>query len=76
MISKRIDDAINRFYDENGLEPKYIILNAAAYGELSFEVAKQDGLDDEDAYLAEITDYKFIIVAITHSKKFHEFELA
>lgn len=76
MISKRIDNAINKYYDDNGLEPRFIILNAASYGELSYEKAKQEGLDDEDAYLSEITEYKFITVAITHSKVFSDFELA
>lgn len=76
MISKRITEAINKYYDENGSEPRFIILNAAAYGELSYESAREAGLKEEDAYLAELTEYKFITVAITHSKLSRDFELA
>lgn len=72
---KKINSAIDAFFLENGREAEFIILSSSAYGDFSYEVAKLEGLDDEDAYLYEVPTYKLITVAVTHNKNFNEFEI-
>lgn len=75
MIIKQINRAIDEFFLENGKEPEFIILSVGAYGELAYELGKMEGLDDDDAYTNEISNYKLITVAVTHNKSFNAFEL-
>lgn len=75
MVVKEVNRAIDAFFLENGKEPEFLILSVGAYGEFAYELGKLEGLEDDDAYLNEVSSYKLITVAVTHNLSFNKFEL-
>ena len=74
LISKVIKEE-DKFILENGLEAKFLIMSASDAGELAYEVGKNNGQDDIDAYTNDLTRWRDKIICVVFDKNFEGFIL-
>ena len=71
-----IDRAIDLYFTETEELPEYLVMSPGPLGEFAWEIAKEQGLEDDDAYVFNLTNYRGVIVATCFDSNFDEFALA
>lgn len=75
-MTTELDRSIEDFYNKNGRDPHYLILSVEGYQILSQELTEDEGLDSDQSFLKDITNYDNMLVSVTHDMNAPKFILA